>query len=397
METTIYLDHHATTPCDPRVVDAMLPYLTQRFGNPHSESHEGGRDAKTAIDRSLDTIGAFLNAPRDSVVITSGATESINLAMRGVITHPRCKRNQIVIATTEHPAVLEVADDLSKQTSPGGPPIQIQRVGVHSHDHEAAGQVDLDELRAIVSDQTAIVSIMLANNEVGCVAPIREIADIAHETGALLHCDATQAVGRIDVDVKRDDIDLLSASAHKFYGPKGVGVLITGNGLRRVRLRPQMIGGGQQRGLRGGTLNPASVVAMAKALEIASQEMRADAERIAGLRDQLWNRLHDAIDEIAINGIDWRARPSDRLAGNLNVRLRDIEGEAWMAATPGIAFSSGSACSSMDALPSHVLLAMGLNESQARRSVRFGIGKFNTAEEIESAADQLIAAHRKLG
>ncbi|EGF27516.1 cysteine desulfurase family protein [Rhodopirellula baltica] len=392
----IYLDHHATTPCDPRVVEAMLPYLTQHFGNPHSDSHEAGREVRRAIDQSIDSMAAILNAPRESVVITSGATESINLAIRGVLMHPRCKRHQVVVCETEHPAVLEVADDLFKQLSASGQPIEIIRVGVHSHDHPSAGQVDLDQLRAAVNDQTALVSIMWANNEIGSVAPIQTIAEITHEAGALLHCDATQAVGRLPVDAHASDVDLLTASAHKFYGPKSTGFLVVGNGNRRVRLRPQIVGGGQQRGLRGGTLNPASIVAMATALRIAIDEMESDTSRILTLRELLWGRLHKSIDGLQLNGANWHDDSSVRLPGNLNVRLRDVEGEAWMAATPEVAFSSGSACSSTEALPSHVLLAMGLTESEARRSVRFGVGRFNTADEINSAADQLIASHQKL-
>ena len=392
----IYLDHHATTPCDPRVVEAMLPYLTQHFGNPHSDSHEAGREVRRAIDQSIDSMAAILNAPRESVVITSGATESINLAMRGVLMHPRCKRHQVVVCDTEHPAVLEVADDLSKQVSASGQPIEIIRVGVHPHDHPSAGQVDLDQLRAAVNEQTALVSIMWANNEIGSVAPIQSIAEITHEAGAVLHCDATQAVGRLPVDVRATDVDLLTASAHKFYGPKSTGFLVVGNGNRRVRLRPQIVGGGQQRGLRGGTLNPATIVAMATALQISIDNLASDTSRILELREVLWSRLNESIDGLQLNGASWSDEPSGRLPGNLNVRLRDIEGESWMAATPDVAFSSGSACSSTEALPSHVLLAMGLTESEARRSVRFGIGRFNTADEINSAADQLIASHQKL-
>ncbi|WP_430452503.1 cysteine desulfurase family protein [Rhodopirellula europaea] len=392
----IYLDHHATTPCDPRVVEAMLPYLTQHFGNPHSDSHEAGREVRRAIDQSIDSMAAILNAPRESVVITSGATESIDLALRGVLMHPRCKRHQVVVCDTEHPAVLEVADDLSKQVSASGQPIEIIRVGVHPHDHPSAGQVDLDQLRAAVNEQTALVSIMWANNEIGSVAPIQSIAEITHEAGAVLHCDATQAVGRLPVDVRATDVDLLTASAHKFYGPKSTGFLVVGNGNRRVRLRPQIVGGGQQRGLRGGTLNPASIVAMATALQISIEDLASDTSRILELRELLWSRLNESIDGLQLNGASWSDEPSGRLPGNLNVRLRDIEGEAWMAATPDVAFSSGSACSSTEALPSHVLLAMGLTESEARRSVRFGIGRFNTTAEINSAADQLIASHQKL-
>ncbi|MCC9656904.1 cysteine desulfurase family protein [Rhodopirellula halodulae] len=392
----IYLDHHATTPCDPRVVDAMLPFLTEQFGNPHSDSHEAGRFARNAIDQSLRTIATIVNVPQESVVVTSGATESINLALRGVMMHPRCKRPKLVICDTEHPAALEVAEDLQRQTIADGRAIEVVRVRVHPHDHSLAGQIDLDHLQELVDDQTALVCVMMANNEIGAIAPMPSVAEITHQAGALLHCDATQAVGRMQVDAKRLDIDLLTASAHKFYGPKSVGFLVVGNGNRRVRLRPQMVGGGQQRGLRGGTLNPASIVAMASALQFAMEDLADDSKRIARLRNLLWQRLKDGVEGIEINGPDFQTETATRLVGNLNVRLQRIEGEAWMAATPDIAFSSGSACSSTEALPSHVLTAMGLSESEARRSVRFGVGRFNTEEEIFSAADQLIASHRKL-
>ncbi len=387
MSEMIYLDHHATTPCDPRVVEAMLPWLTERFANPHSDSHAAGREAADAIAEAVQTIATTINAPASSMLITSGATESINLAMRGVMTHPRNRRNQMVVCTTEHPAVIDVATDLQRSG------IEVSYVRVHpqsSGDGAAAGTIDLVALADAVTDQTALVNVMIANNEMGAIHPIAEVARITHEAGALLHCDATQAVGRIPVDVDSLGIDLLSASAHKFYGPKGIGFLVAGGTSRRVRLRPQIVGGGQQQGLRSGTMNPAGVIAMATAIGLGLE----DAPRIASLRDRLWETLRGEIDGIELNGPPL-TDPSVRLAGNLNFRLLSVEGETWMAATPGVAFSSGSACSSANPSASHVLLAMGLSESEARRSVRFGVGRFTTEQLIDDACEQLVTAYRR--
>ena len=384
----IYLDNHATTRLDPRVVEAMLPWFSDDFGNPHSVSHELGRTAAQAIENALASLAGMLGAPLDSVVITSGATESNNLAIRGVCTHPRQKRRHIVTVTTEHPSVLDVVDDLQRDG------FRVSHVPVRQAGADDAGVIDLDQLAKAVDDDTAIVSVMWANNEIGAIAPMREIAEICHARGALLHSDATQAVGRLPVDVASNDVDLLSASAHKFYGPKGTGLLVVGNGNRRVRLRPMMIGGGQQHGLRSGTMNPAGVVGLAVALRLCVDEFEQHAAEMTARRNQLWGNLRDAIGPLVLNGPDLDS--SCRLAGNLNFALPSIEGEAWMAATPDVAFSSGSACSSVDAKPSHVLTAMGLDESAARRSVRFGFGRFNTAEQIDDASKLLIDSYQRL-
>ncbi|MCM2369559.1 cysteine desulfurase family protein [Aporhodopirellula aestuarii] len=387
MAEMIYLDHHATTPCDPRVVDAMLPWFTERFANPHSDSHAAGREAADAIAGSIQTIAETIHAPASALLITSGATESINLAMRGVMTHPRNRRNHMVVCTTEHPAVLDVAADLQRSG------VEVSYVRVHpqsSGDASPPGTIDLDALAEAITDQTALVNVMLANNEMGAIHPIVEVARITHEAGALLHCDATQAVGRMPVDVGAMGIDLLSASAHKFYGPKGIGLLVAGGCERRVRLRPQIVGGGQQQGLRSGTMNPAGVIAMATAIGLGVD----DGPRIAALRDRLWQTLRAEVDGIELNG-PTLSDASVRLAGNLNFRLRSVEGETWMAATPDVAFSSGSACSSANPSASHVLLAMGLSESEARRSVRFGVGRFTTESDIDQACERLIAAYRR--
>lgn len=390
----IYLDNHATTPCDPRVVEAMLPWLSEHFANPHSESHAAGRHANEAIMQAIDSMAQTLHAPSESLIITSGATESINLAMRGVLTHPRNRRKHMVVCSTEHPAVLDVAADLHRSG------VDITYVGVHPQGVRGdftAGTIDLDALTEAITPDTAIVNVMLVNNETGVIHPIAQVAQIAHAAGAMVHCDATQAIGRIPIDVAAMGIDLLSASAHKFYGPKGIGFLIAGGSEHRVRLRPQIVGGGQQQGLRSGTMNTAGIIAMEAALRLATAAAEPQSEestRVAKLRNQLWRLLNRSIAGIELNG---PPLSSDRVrvGGNLNLHLREVEGETWMAGAPDVAFSSGSACSSVNPVASHVLLAMGLSESQARRSTRFGIGRFTTKDEIEAAANQLIVAFER--
>jgi cysteine desulfurase len=365
----------------------MLPWWSENYGNPHS-SHALGKQASDAIDSSIAEIASMLHVDPASVVITSGATESNNLAIRGVCTHPRQKRRHIVTVTTEHPAVLDVVADLQSDG------FRITRVPVVQAPAQDAGVVDLDRLADAVDDDTALVSVMWANNEIGAIAPMKQIADICHRHGALLHSDATQAVGRIPVDVGQCDIDLLSATAHKFYGPKGTGLLVAGNPNRRVRLRPQVIGGGQQRGIRSGTMNPAGVIGMTMALRLCVESMENEIPRVRGLRDRLWSRLSQAIDGLEVNGPSLSG--DQRLPGNLNFVLPDIEGGAWVSAASEIAFSSGSACSEAEAAPSPVLTALGRSESMARRSVRFGVGRFNTAEQIESASEILLDAYGRI-
>ena len=393
----IYLDNHSTTPCDPRVVDAMLPWLTEQFGNPHS-SHSAGIAAADIIHESAQTVASLIGTKPESIVFTSGATESNNLAIRGVCLHPRQKRRHIVTVASEHPAVLDVVEDLKRD----GFRVSVVPVlqdgsgqnGSTVAGSTLAGTVDMERLADAIDDDTAIVSVMHANNEIGAIAPMRAIADLVHDRGALLHCDATQAMGRLPMNVAADDIDLVSGSAHKFYGPKGVGVLVVGGGDRRVRLRPQIIGGGQQHGLRSGTMAPAMIVGLATALAQTIGSMEEDRKRIRSLRDRFWNRLQNGILAIELNGPS--LEDDHRLAGNLNVRLPTIEGESWMAAAADVAFSTGSACSNADPTPSHVLMAMGLSESEARRSARFGVGRFNTLAEIDGAAGRLIDAANRL-
>lgn len=383
----IYLDYHSTTPCDPRVLEAMLPFLHEQFGNPHSSSHEIGRQANEAMQDAIGCLAQTLGASSDQLIMTSGATESITLALRGTMTHPRMQRKHIVAAATEHSAVLDTMADLQRDG------FDTTVVPCYPQGHAQAGQVNLDALADAIRADTAIVNVMLANNEMGAIAELGVVAEMTHAAGALLHCDATQAIGRFHVNVVDADIDLLSASAHKFYGPKGTGLLIAGNGNRRVRLRALQPGGGQQQRRRGGTMNPPAIIAMARALQLASDDLTAESVRMAHLRNRLWNQLNQAIDGLQING---PALSASRLDGNLNFQLKDVEGEAWMAATPDVAFSSGSACSSVEAKPSHVLTALGLSESQARRSVRFGVGRFTTEDEIDRACESLIRSHQKL-
>lgn len=390
IDMPIYLDHHSTTPVDASVIEQMLPWM-QQPANPHS-GHQWGRRASAAIDQSLATIADHLGTEPNKIVVTSGATESNNLAITGFCHHPRQKRRQIVTLATEHPCVLDATKDLQRN----GFTVVMAKV-------DSCGRVDLQHLESICTDQTAMVSVAWANNEIGVVADIAAIATIAHRCGAVVHSDATQMIGRRSIDIQSSDVDLVSGSAHKFYGPRGCGFLIVGGGRgvgggpRRIRLRPQMVGGGQQFGLRGGTMNVASIVGMAAALEVSMADQTRHRSGMRRLRDMLWSRLKAGIDGLSDRSINGPPLgDDDRLEGNLNFALRDIEGEAWIAAADEIAFSSGSACSQVDPEPSHVLRAIGLDESTARRSVRFGIGRGNDESQIIAASEALIAAHRRL-
>lgn len=384
----IYLDHHATTPVDPGVVAEMLPWMTTEFGNPHSHTHAAGRRVAQACDKALESLAASIGSRPDSIVLTSGATESNQLAIQGVMTHPRQTRRQVITVATEHPAVLEPVQRLAAEG------FRVTVLPVRQQGDSACGAVEPDVLRAALDDDTALVSVMWANNEIGTIQPIRQLAEIAHAAGALFHTDATQALGRVPLDCLAAEVDLLSGSAHKFYGPKGVGFLHVGGALRRVRLRPLIVGGGQQRGLRGGTMNAPGLIGMAAALRICLDELPHQNDRLRRLRDDLWRRLRAVFPGIELNGPD--LRPELRLVENLNVSLLDVEGETLMAAAADLAISSGAACSSVDPRPSHVLTAIGLSESRARRSLRFGLGRGTTADEIENAVEMLRSARERL-
>ena len=384
VQPMIYLDHHSTTPVDPRVIDAMRPWMIAP-ANPHSD-HAAGRAAAAAVDDALRIIADTIGTTPDNIVITSGATESNNLAIRGVAMHPRQRRHRIVTLPTEHPCVIDVTEQLTTEG------FEVVHAAVDS-----SGRVDMDSLRELCTDQTALVSICWANNEIGVVADMSAIAEITHRCGAVLHSDATQIVGRQPIHLADQNVDLISASSHKFYGPRGIGLVVLGSGPARVRVRPQMIGGCQQRGRRGGTVDTAAVVGMATALRIAHEDLPAEQARLRSLRQQFWRILQTGIEGLtddAINGPSLAA--DDRLVGNLNFQLPNVEGAAWITATDSVAFSSGSACSSVDPAPSHVLRAIGLTESAARRSVRFGLGRSTTEQQIQTAADHLIESYKRL-
>ncbi len=387
LEKNIYLDNHATTPVDPRVRDAMWPFFCEHFGNPGSR-HRFGEQAQAAVDQARASIARQIGASAREIVFTSGATESNNLAIRGVCERPRRRGNHLISVVSEHKAIL---DPLAKQARRG---LEVTYLPVQPAGSRQAGRIDPDELAAAIREDTVLVTVMLANNEIGVLQPLAEIGRLCRDRGVLLHSDATQAVGRLPVDVGELNVDMMSFSAHKFYGPKGIGALYVARRTPRVRLESQVDGGRQQSGLRSGTLNVPGIVGMARALELAVQEMKAESQRLAALRDRLFHELVQRIPEVERNGpaLD---DPRLRLAGNLNCSFGDVEGEALMMCMPEVAVSSGSACSSFDVSPSHVLTALGLEADRARASLRFGLGRFNTAEDVTYVIQALTdAVHR---
>lgn len=399
----IYLDHHATTPLDPDVLAAMLPLMTDDFANAGSITHAAGRAVAEKIDQSLAELARLLGAESDEVVVTSGATESNNLAIFGSLLHPRQKRKKVVSLSSEHKAVL---DPLKRLEQAG---YEIVLLPVSNNSDATPGSCDLEQLQSAVDEHTALVTVMLANNEIGTIQPLRAIAEICHQRGALLHSDATQAVGRIPIDVDQLGVDLLSFSAHKFYGPKGVGGLFVRRRERRVKLQGQIVGGGQQQNLRSGTLNTAGLIGMTAALAKCYQvngwnedrnQLGAEQQRIAQLRDRFYHLLTSELEESQLNGPALQAcgSPTEllRLAGNLNLSFYPIEGQSLMLECPELAMSSGSACTSADPRPSHVLEAIGLSVEQSRSSLRFGFGRTNSIAEVDKAAEMLVRAARKL-
>lgn len=377
----IYLDNHATTPVDPRVVEAMIPYFTQVFGNAASRSHSFGWQAEEAVEHAREQVASLIGAESaKEIVLTSGATESDNLAIKGAAEFYRDRGNHIITSVIEHKAILDTCKRLEKQG------FEVTYLPVDTY-----GMVSPDDVRKAITDRTILVSVMLANNEVGTVQPIGEIGKITRERGVLLHCDAVQGIGKVPFDVARMNVDLASITAHKMYGPKGVGALYVRRSKPRVRLVAQMDGGGHERGSRSGTLNVPGIVGFGKAAEIMQQEGPAEAERLVRQREHLWRRLSAKIDSIHING-----HPTQRLPGNLNVAFAYVEGEAMLMAIKDVAVSSGSACTSASLEPSYVLRAMGVGEEMAHSSIRFGIGRFNTDEEIDYVADLVIDKVNKL-
>jgi len=380
MKKPIYLDHHATTPVDPRVLQAMLPYFCEKFGNPASRHHAFGWEAEQAVERARAQIAALIGCSPREIVFTSGATESVNLALKGVAEAFAGRGDHIVTVATEHRAVLDTCRRLQERGL---------RVTYLPVDRE--GLLDPDDVGRALTDRTILVSVMYANNEIGVIQPIRQIARMAREHGALFHSDATQAVGKIPVRVEEDGIDLLSFSAHKLYGPKGIGALYVCAGNPRVRLSAQVDGGGHERGLRSGTLNVPGIVGFGEACAICEREMDGEARRLAALRDRLVDRLLAELEDVFVHGSRER-----RLPHNLNVSFAGVEASSLMMSVREIAVSSGSACSSATPEPSHVLRALGLPADLARGAIRIGLGRFNTEEEVEYAAGRLVEAVRRL-
>lgn len=368
IKTPIYLDNHATTPVDPRVLAAMLPYFTEQFGNASSKNHPFGWEAEAAVDSAREQVAKLIGAgSAREIVFTSGATESDNLAIKGVAQAYRERGNHIVTCATEHKAVLDSCKALEKQ----GFKVTYLRV-------QTNGLLDLQRLEESLTDETILVSIMAANNEIGTIQPVEEIGRLTRKKGILFHTDATQAVGKIPINVDKMAIDLLSLTAHKIYGPKGVGALYVRGEKPRVKVMPMLDGGGHERGMRSGTLNVPGIVGLGIACELGQKEMGGEAERLMGLRERLRTGLVQQLEDVYING-----DPGRRLPGNLNMSFAYIDGESLMMGLKEIAVSTGSACTSASLEPSHVLKALGLDDSLAHASIRFGVGRFNSAEEIE--------------
>lgn len=378
MDDVIYLDHNATTPCDPRVVDAMLPYFTEQAANPTSRSHRPGRDAAAAMEQARTTVARRLGGRTSAeIVFTAGATEANNIALLGVATGTADRRRHIVSQRTEHASVLAPLAELARRGW------EVTLVGVGEH-----GRVRPDELAAALRDDTVLVSIMLANNETGVIQPIAELAAAAHERGALLHCDAAQGVGKIAVDVAALDVDLLSLSAHKLYGPKGVGALWIRRRRPRIELARVIHGGGQEGGLRSGTPNVPGIVGLARAMALAAED---DVGRIAALRDRLEDHITSELDDVIVNG----AR-DHRLPNTSNIAFAGVEATALMASLPDVAVSTGSACTSTQPEPSQVLRAMGLPRGLATASLRLSLGRFTTKEEVDRAAGRIVEEVKRL-
>ncbi|MEE2712530.1 MAG: cysteine desulfurase family protein [Planctomycetota bacterium] len=376
----IYLDHQATTPTDPRVLEAMLPYFSERFGNAASRTHRHGWDAEQAVDEARAAVATAVGG--DTVVFTSGATEAINLALVGRFESElrgSGKRRRIVTQVTEHKAVLDVVEELE------GRGAEVVRLPV-----DGDGRVSLDAVSAQVTEDTLLVSIMAANNEVGTLQPVPAIGAICHSRGVPFHVDGAQSVGKVPIHMTRDHVDMLSISGHKLYGPKGVGALVLLKGAPRVQ--PQILGGAHEQGMRSGTLNVPGIIGLRSALGLCLDEREAAVEREAGLRDDLWRRLSEAVPDAILNG-----HPVERLPGNLNVSFPGVEGEALLLSLKDdVAVSSGSACTSATVEPSHVLRAIGRSTNLALGSLRFGLGRSTTGENVAHAAQSVIREVRRL-
>lgn len=375
LKTPIYLDNNATTPLDPRVLEAMLPYFTEKFGNAASRNHPFGWAAEEGVDYAREQVAKLIGATEKEIIFTSGATESDNLAIKGVYEMYKEKGNHIITLTTEHKAVLDACKHLEKLGA-----------NITYLDVESDGLVDLNKLEAAFTNQTILVAIMYANNEIGVIQPVKQIAALAHKHGALYFTDAVQAVGKIPVNVIEDGIDLLALSAHKMYGPKGVGALYVRRKNPRVKVTSQMDGGGHERGMRSGTLNVPGIVGLGKACELAYNEMEQEAKRLSALRDKLESGL-TVLEESYVNG-----NVEHRLPHTANISFKYVEGEGLMMAMKDMAVSSGSACTSASLEPSYVLKSLGLSDDLAHSSIRFGLGRFTTEEEVDFAIENTLKA-----
>ncbi len=380
MKLPIYLDYHSTTPVDPEVLRTMVPYFTEIFGNAASRNHEYGWTAEAAVEKAREQVARLIGANAKEIVFTSGATESDNLALLGVAEMYAEKGNHIITTPIEHKAILDTCAYLEKKG------LSVTYLPVDS-----TGRVSPESVRNAITPKTILVSVMAANNEVGTINPIAEIGKICKERGVLFHSDAVQAIGKVPVDVESMGIDLLSISAHKMYGPKGVGALYVRRKNPRVRLSPVIHGGGHERGMRSGTLNVPGIVGFGKAAEIAGREMEREGVRLKALRDRLWDGIREALDEVYANG-----HPTERLPGNLNVSFAYVEGESLMLGMKELSVSSGSACTSASLEPSYVLRKMGVGDDLAHTSIRFGLGRFTTEEEIDYAIGKVISTVKKL-
>ena len=384
VQKPIYLDNHATTQCDPQVVAAMLPYFSDTFGNAASTSHRFGWEAQDAVNQAREQVAALINTDPRNVVFTSGATEASNLAIKGLI-QPLLRKSgspppNIITNKAEHRATL---DPIKK--------MQRMDAAVTVLPVDEFGRVAPEQVADVLSDETSLVSIMLANNEIGTINPIVEIAELCRSRNVPLHCDAVQALGRLPLDFEELGADLVSLSAHKVYGPKGIGALIVRRGNRRARPEPLLDGGGHENGLRSGTLPVPLIVGFGAACQIAGDVLQVETDSVSSLRDVLWSRLGSELDGLQVNG-----HPTRRLPGNLNVSFEGVDGDVLMNSLKEIAVSSGSACTSAEPEPSHVLRAIGRSDQLTRASLRFGIGRVNTLEEIDYAADYVVETVNRL-
>jgi cysteine desulfurase len=380
LKLPIYMDNHATTPVDPRVLEAMIPYFTDRFGNAASRNHSFGWQAEEAVEAARKQVAELIGATAKEIVFTSGATESDNLAIKGAAHMYREKGNHLITVVTEHKAVIDTCKRLEKE----GFDVTYLPVG-------RDGLVDPDRLGAAITDRTTLISVMAANNEVGVLQPIAEIGRIARERGVLFHTDAVQAAGKVPFDVNASNVDMASISAHKMYGPKGAGALYVRRRNPRVLLTPIIDGGGHERGMRSGTLNVPGIVGFGKAAVLCREELPAESVRLAALRDRLFDGLRRNLDEIFVNG-----SMTERLPGNLNVSFAYVEGESLLMGIGDIAVSSGSACTSASLEPSYVLKALGTGDDLAHSSIRFGLGRFNTDEEVDYVIDKVASVVKRL-